>query len=134
MRVRDCMTAKVFTVRLDKKLIVVQEMMGWARVRHIPVVDQTGAVVGIISHRDLLHAAISAVAEASKVDRDQHLATIPITVVMKTGVHTVGPDATIQEAAKRMREKKIGCLPVVEGHKLVGIISEYDLLGFVERT
>jgi CBS-domain-containing membrane protein len=134
MRVRDCMTAKVFTVRLDKKLIVVQEMMGWARIRHIPVVDGTGGVVGIISHRDLLHAAISAVAEASKVDRDQHLATIAITMVMKTGVQTIGPDATIQEAAKRMREKKIGCLPVVEGNKLVGIISEYDLLGFVERT
>jgi len=134
MLVRDCMTTKVFTLRFDKKLIVVQEMMGWARIRHIPVVNASGGVVGIVSHRDLLHAAISAVADVNKMDRDQHLATIPIVKVMKTDVQTIGPDASLQEAAARMREHKIGCLPVVEDDKLVGIISEYDLLGVVEQA
>ena len=64
MIVRDYMTKQVFTVRFDKKLLAVREIMNWAHVRHVPVVNASGAVVGIISHRDLLHAAISSVAAA----------------------------------------------------------------------
>ncbi|HEY6854476.1 MAG TPA: CBS domain-containing protein [Gemmatimonadales bacterium] len=131
MRVRDCMTARVVTLEIDKKLIVVQETMGFAHIRHIPVVDKGRRVVGVISHRDLLHAAISSVAAALPIERRQHLWAIPIADVMRTDVQTIGPDASIQEAAVKMRAGKIGCLPVVEGGKLVGIISEYDLLGFV---
>ncbi|HYL21993.1 MAG TPA: CBS domain-containing protein [Gemmatimonadales bacterium] len=128
------MTSRVFVLHLDKKLIAVQEIMRWAQIRHIPVVDRAGALVGVISHRDLLHAAVSAVANVSTPERNRHLATIPISSVMRTDVQTIAPDAPIQEAARRMRERKIGCLPVVEGGKLVGIISEYDLLVFAEKT
>jgi CBS domain-containing membrane protein len=131
VRVRDCMTAKVLTLEIDKKLIVVQETMGFAHIRHIPVVDKNHRVVGIISHRDLLHAAISSVAAAAPIERRQHLWAIRIADVMRTDVQTIGPDATVQEAATKMRATKIGCLPVVDGGKLVGIVSEYDLLGIV---
>jgi CBS domain-containing protein len=130
-RVRDCMTTKVLTLESDKKLIVVQEMMGFAHIRHIPVVDKDKRLVGVISHRDLLHAAISSVAAAAPIERRQHLWAIRLADVMRTDVQTIGPDAPVQEAAARMREGKIGCLPVVYGGKLVGIISEYDLLGIV---
>jgi CBS domain-containing membrane protein len=131
VRVRDCMTAKVLTLLVDKKLIVVQEMMGFAHIRHIPVVDKGRRVVGIVSHRDLMHAALSSVAAAPAAERRQYLATVSIASVMLTDVQTIGPDAPIQEAAERMRATKIGCLPVVEDGVLVGIISEYDLLGIV---
>ncbi|TAK06950.1 MAG: CBS domain-containing protein [Candidatus Manganitrophaceae bacterium] len=134
MRVYDYMTQKVFTIRSDKKLFAAQEIMNWARVRHIPVVDQDNRLVGVVSHRDLLHASLSAIADpAPEVERKQFLSTIPIEKVMKTQVETIAPGAPIQEAAKLMRTKKIGCLPVVENGKLVGIISEYDLLQIVEE-
>jgi len=133
MLVRDCMTTKVFSLRLDKKMIAVDELMQWARIRHIPVVDQQGTLAGIISHRDLLHAAISAVADAPAAERKRYLGTIPIAKVMRTEVHTVSPDAPVREAAQRMRASKIGCLPVVAEGKLIGIISEFDLLGIVEQ-
>ncbi len=133
MRVRDCMTEKVFTIRHDKKMIAVQEIMNWARIRHIPVVDREDRLVGMLSHRDLLHAAISSVAAAGQIERKQHLATIRIDDVMKTPVQTIGPDAPVQEAAQLMRQGKIGCLPVTVDGKLTGIISEYDLLGLVEK-
>lgn len=130
-RVRDCMTKNVLTLDAGKRLIVVQEMMSWAHIRHIPVIEKGRRVVGIVSHRDLLHAAMSSAAVAPTVERRHYLGTIPLATVMRTDVQTIGPDASIQEAAVKMRESKIGCLPVVDGGKLVGIISEYDLLGVV---
>ncbi len=134
MRVKDYMTSKVFTIRHDKKLIAVQEIMTWARIRHVPVVDQENRVVGMISHRDLLHATISSVAAVSTVERTLHLGTIRIDDVMKAPVQTIDLDAPVQQAAKLMRASKIGCLPVIADGKLSGIISEYDLLGIVEQS
>jgi CBS domain-containing membrane protein len=131
--VRDIMTRKVFTVRFDKKLIAVREIMQWAHIRHVPVVNAAGGLAGIISHRDLLHAAISSVATVPPIERNQHLGSVPIVQVMKTEVQTIGPEGTLREAAAMMRKSKIGCLPVVENDKLIGIISEYDLLGLVEH-
>lgn len=133
MHVRDCMTTKIFAIRFDKKLIAVREVMSWAHVRHVPVIDASGGIVGIISHRDLLAAAISSVVPAPEVERSRHLAEIPIVKVMQTNVQTIGPDATIQEAASRMRQHKIGCLPVVEAGRLIGILTGYDLVGILEK-
>lgn len=134
MRVSDYMTRKVFTLRSDKKLFAAQEIMNWARVRHVPVVDKDNRLVGVVSHRDLLHASLSAVAgPAPEVERKQFLSNIPIEKVMRTQVETILPEAPVQEAAKLMRTKKIGCLPVVSDGKLVGIISEYDLLQIIEE-
>ena len=129
--VRELMTTKVLTLQDHNKMIVVQEVMGWAHIRHIPVLDAQHHVVGIVSHRDLLNAAISSVSEVTPIERRQHLWAIRLSAVMETEVQTIAPDATIQEAAARMRAGKIGCLPVVEAGRLVGIISEYDLLGVV---
>jgi CBS domain-containing membrane protein len=133
MIVRDYMTKQVFTVRFDKKLLAVREIMNWAHVRHVPVVNASGAVVGIISHRDLLHAAISSVAAAPEVERSQFLTSVPIVEVMKADVQTIGPEESVRKAALLMRKSKIGCLPVMEHGKIVGIISEFDLLGIVEN-
>lgn len=133
MLVRDYMTPKVFTIRSDKKLVAVREIMNWAHVRHVPVVDANGKLVGIVSHRDLLHAAISSVTEESEIERTRHLWKVHIEPIMVTNVRTIGPDEPVSTAARLMRSSKIGCLPVVENDKLVGIITDHDLLGIVEK-
>jgi predicted transcriptional regulator len=134
MLVRDYMTEQVFTLRSDKTLFVAQEIMGWAHVRHIPVVDREKRVVGMVSHRDILTASIASVSTSvANMERDQHLWTIPVEKVMKKDVRTISPEARIQEAARIMREEKIGCLAVVAQDKLVGILTEYDLLRIVEQ-
>jgi len=133
MLVRDHMTKKVFTIRTDKMLVAVREIMHWAHVRHVPVVDPRGMLVGIISHRDLLHAAISSAADVSEVERTRHLWKVSIEPIMKKEIQTIGPDDSVQKAALLMRRSKIGCLPVVVDDKMVGIITEYDLLGIVEK-
>jgi predicted transcriptional regulator len=66
-------------------------------------------------------------------ERNQHLWGISVQEVMRTDVETIAPDAPIQEAARRMREQKLGCLPVVADQQLVGIMTEYDLLQIIER-
>lgn len=133
MLVRDYMTEKVFTIRADKKLLAAKQIMEWAHVRHVPVVDLEGHVVGLVSHRDLLNASLSSITPGVvDAERSQHLGTISIEKIMHKGARKISPNAPIQEAAKIMRSEKIGCLIVVAQDKLVGIITEYDLLRIVE--
>jgi CBS domain-containing membrane protein len=128
------MSKPVFTIREDKHLRAVDEIMKWAHIRHVPVVDPQGRLVGIISHRDLLAAAVSTLAvKISEAERAQHLAASEVRQVMRKPAATIVPTAPVQHAAHLMRSHKIGCLPVVEGDKLVGILTEADLLGIVER-
>jgi CBS domain-containing membrane protein len=126
------MTAKVFTIRMDKKLLAVDEIMGWAHIRHVPVVDEKGKLVGLVSQRDVLRSTLSDLASTT-VDRRAQLGHVALAQVMRRDVLTIEPGDPIQEAARRMRRHKYGCLPVVEGGRLVGIISEHDLLAVVER-
>ena len=134
MLVRDYMTKDVFTLRVDKKLVIADELMKWAHVRHVPVVDQDGRLVGIVSHRDLLRASISSIeTRVAAAEKRQHLASVTVREVMQAQVQTISPDAPVQEAAKLMRERKIGCLPVVTDGRLIGIITESDLLRIVAQ-
>jgi CBS domain-containing membrane protein len=134
MQVRDVMSSPVFTIRDDKRLRAVEEMMKWAHVRHVPVVDGAGRLVGILSHRDLMRAAVSSLAvRISEVERAQHMAATEVRTIMRKSPRTIGPAESVQRAAYLMRSQQVGCLPVVEGDKLVGIVTEADLLAIVER-
>ncbi len=134
MQVRDVMSSPVFTIRDDKRLRVVEEIMKWAHVRHVPVVDGGGRLVGILSHRDLMQAAVSSLAvRISEVERAQHLSATEVRTIMRRSPTTIGPAESVQRAAHLMRSRQVGCLPVVEGDQLVGIITEADLLAIVER-
>ncbi|MFN8177816.1 MAG: CBS domain-containing protein [bacterium] len=133
--VADYMTRKVFTLRNDKKVIAAKDIMEWAHVRHVPVVNVKGEVVGMLSHRDLLAVSMSSIgSRITDLDRKQHLWSVPLQTVMRAPVTTIGPEASVQQAASIMRSRKIGCLPVVEGGKLVGILTDHDLLRVVEES
>lgn len=131
--VRDLMSTDLFTIRADKKVIAVSEIMNWARVRHVPVVDEHGALVGMLSHRDLLRVSWSTLNGLSASEARLQMSQVPITSVMTEAVSTVTPDASVAEAARLMRHHKIGALPVLDDGTLVGIITEYDLLELVEQ-
>ena len=89
-----------------------------------------GRVVGVVSQRDLFRAALGA-ALAFGIRRPQELMrSLEIRDVMSAPAVTVGPGALVQEAARTMAEKKIGCLPVVEAGRLVGILTENDVLRY----
>jgi CBS domain-containing protein len=133
MLVRHLMETEVLTLHEDDHLDIADGTMRFSRVRHIPVVSD-GEVVGIVSQRDLFRAGISSVlAFRGKAEREW-LAKIPIDEVMTAPVFTIGPEEPIRSAVAIMLNKRIGCLPVVESGKLVGIVSETDCLRYLARV
>jgi CBS domain-containing protein len=115
------MSTDVYTVRPNDLVNLAASIMDWEQIRHIPVEDDEGKLVGLVSHRDLLKL----LAESTSIDRS---ASVPVHMIMKREVLTVDADAPVLEALKMMRENKVGCLPVVRTGKLVGIITVYDFL------
>jgi CBS domain-containing protein len=125
--VDDIMSRNLTTIGRNDTLDVADAAMNLKGIRHLPVVSQ-GEVVGVISQRDLLRASLARVLGYGERGREKMLQTIAVKEVMTEPAITVAPDTTIQEAARTLTEKKIGCLPVVAGKNLVGIVTVPDML------
>ena len=121
------MGKKLVTISVSERLSTVEDIMTLGHVRHMPVV-QGGKLVGVVSERDLLRASLSVLSEHRGPERRAFLHVVEIARVMSAPPIVIGPDATIDEAALVMAEKKIGCLPVVERDRLVGMVTETDVL------
>ena len=128
--VRDIMTADVTTLGRNDSLQLVKDIMTLGRVRHFPVLDE-GKVVGVVSQRDLYKASLGSVMKYGEKAQRAFLEGIVVKEVMCEPVITIAPHASVKEAARLMMDKKIGCLPVLEGPKLVGIITETDMLKLI---
>jgi CBS domain-containing protein len=128
-RVRDIMSEKIVTISADDRLSTVEDIMTLGRVRHMPVV-RGGRLVGVVSERDLLRASLSNLTAFGNEQRRAFLQAVEIRRVMSSPPVVIHPDATPEEAAWVMAEKKIGCLPVIDGDDLVGLVTETDLLRY----
>lgn len=128
MTVRDLMTKQVFSLRESDTLSAARSLMSLQRIRHIPIVTSDNTFIGLITHRDLLRATISHLAEVDDDTQKEIDAGIPIKEVMRTDLRTVAPTILLKEAAAVLLNHKYGCLPVVEEGKLIGIITEADFL------
>lgn len=102
-------------------------MMRERKVRRLPVLNAAGHMVGIVSDKDLLHAAPSPATSLSVYELHYLLAKLTIKQVMSSPVISITPDTPIEGAARIMADNKIGGLPVVENGALVGIITETDI-------
>lgn len=125
---KDLMITELFTLNENDTLALARSLMGLARIRHIPIVRGDMQFVGLVTHRDILEATVSRFADidaATQADIDKG---IPIAAIMQKGVKTITPETPVIEAAKMLYANKYGCLPVLEGEKLVGIITEADFL------
>ncbi|MFZ9886607.1 MAG: glutamate-cysteine ligase family protein [Myxococcota bacterium] len=122
--VSQLMTREVVTVQKEDLVDLAASLMDWERLRHIPVEDDHGQLVGLVSHRAILRL----------VARGSAALTQPVSVssVMHANPVTVSPDTTLLEAMELMREKRVGCLPVVKDGRLVGLVTERDYLHFTE--
>jgi acetoin utilization protein AcuB len=100
---------------------------------YLPVVDKAGKVIGVVTEADLLHAAPSSATSLSIYEMNYLLSNLKVHEVMSSPAITIPEDTPIEEAARVMIEKEIGCLPVMQGGKLVGVITETDIFKtFVE--
>lgn len=131
--VRDVMTKDVATLGRNEKLAVADDVMRLGRIRHLPIVDEDGALAGIVSQRDLFHSGLLRALGFGSHAKDRAMDLLVLKEAMKTEVVTVTPSAPLTEAANTMLEKKIGCLVVVEGKKIVGILTESDFVKLALR-
>ena len=133
-RVRDVMSREVKTLRRNDQLTLADDLMKQERIRHLPVLDDDGeAVVGILSQRDMFRGALAHALGYGETAQRRMLGLLVVKEVMTSQVVTVAPDAPLSDAARTMVERKIGCLPVVDGGKLVGILTESDFVALLAR-
>lgn len=134
LRVRDFMTPNVVTVRADDTVAKAYDLMLDNRFRHLIVVDGEGDLVGLLTHRDLLrHALIERTGLPLSLQIGV-MKRVCVEEVMTSEVETAEPGQWLQEAAALMFDNKYGCLPVVEGSRVVGIITESDFVRFFALT
>jgi CBS domain-containing protein len=124
------MSPEVTTLRRNDKLSIADDVMRLGRIRHLPVLDEDGQVVGIVSQRDLFRGALARALGYGAHAQQKILGQLVVKEVMTNDPITIGPDAPLAEAARLMLQRKIGALVVVDGDQLVGILTEAD---FVKR-
>ncbi len=133
MLVKDRMTPNPVTITLTTSFPEAFKIMREKRIRHLPVVDKKGKLSGIVALTDLLRASPSQATSLSVFEMNYLLANLHVKEVMTSPPLTVPEDAPLEEAARLMVEKKIGCLPVMRDGELRGLITETDIFEtFVE--
>jgi CBS domain-containing membrane protein len=130
LKVRDLMTEVVLSVHPDDTVETVYDLMHERGIRHLTVVDREGDLVGLVSHRDLLRYSPIERAEVPLFLVREILRRTRVEEVMTSEVETAEPDTPASTAARVMFENKFGCLPVLEGSKLAGILTESDFVRF----
>ncbi len=127
MLVRERMTSHPITIDADTTVTDALNFMRQNRVRRLPVLNRHGQLVGIVAEKDLLYASPSPATSLSVYEIGYLLSKLTVKEIMTREVITVCPDCPLEEAARIMVDNRIGGVPVVDGDKLIGIITETDL-------
>jgi CBS domain-containing protein len=115
------MSTDLFTVRPDDLVELAANVMNWKHVRHVPVEDDEGRLIGIVSHRDLLRLL-------ARELTGSHTAPVTVKEIMISNPLSVSPETPTVEAIRSMRRHNVGCLPVTKDGRLVGILTAQDFL------
>jgi CBS domain-containing protein len=127
--VQELMSDTLHTLSTHDTIHTARELMLEKRIRHVPIVDNRGNLVGLLTKHDVLAVSISTLAEVENTVRDELEEGIPIGEVMITDLMVGYPTTSLREAAQFMLEQKHGCLPILStDQKLVGILTEADFV------
>ncbi len=127
MLVRERMSRNPYTISADAPMEEALKQMRENSFRHLPVVDKSGQLVGIVSETDLLYASPTSAASLSIYEMQYLLSRLTVGQVMTKDVITVAEDTPVEDAASIMTDHKIGGLPVLRDGEIIGIITETDL-------
>lgn len=128
LKVKDIMTSDIFTLKQTDNLALARSVMNLARIRHIPIVSDDNHFIGLLTHRDILAATVSKLADVDSQTQEEIDLGIPVMEIMNLNVKSVSSEDSLRDAASLLLEHKFGCLPVVDNDILVGIITEADFL------
>jgi acetoin utilization protein AcuB len=140
--VEEAMTSRPISIAPDAPVETAMAVMRERRVRHLPVVDDAGRLVGVLSDRDVRSVILApAIDQFLAVETRRHLTEaaatlrdVPVSRIMTSRVITTTPHAPLAQAAAIMYERRIGCLPVVTGGRLIGIVTDRDVLRGLAAT
>ena len=127
MKVREMMTGAIVSVTPMTPAAETRRLMHQEHIRHVLVLDGP-RLVGIVTDRDIRLNLPSPATTLSVGEINYILAKLTVRDVMTSLLMTIGPDRDVYEAARLMIDHKIGCLPVMEDDRVVGIITETDVL------
>jgi CBS domain-containing protein len=133
LQVKDVMSREVHTVKRNDELGIADALMKQERVRHLPVLDEDGEVCAVVSQRDLFRGALLRALGFGSRAEELMLKQVVVKEAMSSEIQTTAPDTPVADAARLMIERKIGCLPVIENGKLVGIVTETDFVRLVSE-
>lgn len=133
MRIRDVMTKNPITIDSETLAWDAQRIMKENNIRRLPIVDK-GKLVGIVTKHDLLEASPSPATSLSIYELNYLLSKMKVKEIMTKNPITISPDTPFEEALRIGQEKKVGAFPVVEDGKLVGIVTESDIVRFMARV
>jgi acetoin utilization protein AcuB len=128
------MTRNPVTIKTSDSLLAATRILKEKHFKHLPVLDGKGTLVGVVTDRDLKRASASDATTLEVHELLYLLDKLHIEQVMTRKPVSVTPQETVQGAARLMADKKIGCLPVVDGGKVSGIVTKDDLLRLVARS
>ena len=129
--VKEIMVGSPVTLKPEDTLNLANDVISLGRIRHIPVLED-GRLIGLLSERDLIGAAATRIFGLKQKSKSALLKSVLIKDVMKKKVITVTAETKIAEAARLMADKKIGCVPVIDDGRLVGLVTTTDILRYVE--
>lgn len=129
------MTSSVVTFFEEQTLPLAEDVMRFKHLRHLPVIDELGHLVGLVTHRDLLRAQISPLTGLSASERRAREEDIAIRQIMTRDVWTVQPTTLASVACQTMIDHGYGCMPVVDdARRLLGIVTACDYLQFAIKS
>lgn len=134
LTIGDVMTRDVKTLRADQVLLAAMQFLREHHVRHIPVVDGQGALVGVLTDRDIKRATPSALAPGQREVWEKVVNSTPLSRVMTREPTTANPETPLRRAVQLFVDENIGCLPVLSNGALVGIVTARDLFRAMLRV
>ena len=131
LKVSDLMSTEIVTLQRNDRLALADYAMKERAIRHMPVLDESGKLCGLLSQRDLFRGALLRNLGYGDYLEQKMLDNMVVKEAMVSPVVTTGPTTDLQAAACTMIEQKIGCLVVIDNGELVGILTEEDFVRWV---
>ncbi|MBX3188604.1 MAG: CBS domain-containing protein [Labilithrix sp.] len=125
-RVSEYMQTDVLTVHADDPIELVADLMSWERIRHVPVEDAKGRLVGLVTSRAVLRHFAELAKRPAAASREERTS---VSAIMRRELLTVSPDTLTVDAIALMRRQRVGCLPVVDDGHIVALLTEEDFMG-----
>lgn len=126
--VTSIMTDEILTLTADNTLSDARVLMTEHRIRHVPIVDEHNKLIGLISQRDVLAAEESSLFDIDKDSRLERESKVKINDFYRRDIVTISSKASVLKAALTIQKYKIGCLPIVDDDKLVGLVTDSDFV------